>query len=666
MQFSSCCKEIKNTTSSASCTGMMLMRKQQPSKVVNNLQVVVAGGGGGGGGDVVSNMSHHHHHHDSLAKRVERAEKLIKELRQSAAKSCQQVNQAKADLEELRSLCLHQEEEKKELQDVVDRLRQLCMDHEKSIYGLRQGLKTQIDATESCAKNNKLQLLLPDAASDADDESSTTDDDESSSAMMVTVQLQKELHRLSGIEVSLRSELEVYQNENTQLRTKNQQLKEKLGKRSTTSVAVQCLQSFEDQQKVVAVSCGGGELLNWQQREEAATAAHAATTELHEEVNLLAAKLGLVMSQKQHMRESLRVSEEKLAAAMEGNKSLKEELGKERRAVHARAQDVQNLERQLEAFAASNQMLQAMLFLREKSAAICSSVQLELQGPGRASGMEKKKLSEAQTLRQVRDRWSTTAEEAVMMEEESFELQCNSNSGSKAEELMMIPCLQQTLLDLTQMVSSQNSCVVRLSAQNEELARLSQSQVRQIDDLHAEIGTAVKRKEKAIRELKQFREKMEDREKEMEERTSICEMLQEYVIAMQADLRQCHAQVTVLLQSHDNLKAEKDQLQCSHAEACFQISELKKQLKERVGATKLMVLDLDKSSKQVEKLQLELSRMTEERDEMQEEADSMGREALHIGLEVELLHRRLLQLEEDLLLKDGQIAILRSRWEGVE
>jgi uncharacterized coiled-coil DUF342 family protein len=58
--------------------------------------------------------------------------------------------------------------------------------------------------------------------------------------------------------------------------------------------------------------------------------------------------------------------------------------------------------------------------------------------------------------------------------------------------------------------------------------------------------------------------------------------------------------------------------------------------------------------------------MTEERDEMQEEADSMGREALHIGLEVELLHRRLLQLEEDLLLKDGQIAILRSRWEGVE
>jgi hypothetical protein len=35
-------------------------------------------------------------------------------------------------------------------------------------------------------------------------------------------------------------------------------------------------------------------------------------------------------------------------------------------------------------------------------------------------------------------------------------------------------------------------------------------------------------------------------------------------------------------------------------------------------------------------------------------------------LEVELLHRRLLQLEEDLLLKDGQIAILRSRWEGVE
>jgi hypothetical protein len=40
--------------------------------------------------------------------------------------------------------------------------------------------------------------------------------------------LQKELHRSSGIDYSLQSVLEVYQNENSQLYSKNEQLTERL------------------------------------------------------------------------------------------------------------------------------------------------------------------------------------------------------------------------------------------------------------------------------------------------------------------------------------------------------------------------------------------------------------------------------------------------------
>jgi hypothetical protein len=40
--------------------------------------------------------------------------------------------------------------------------------------------------------------------------------------------LQKELHRLSGIDFSLQRVLEVYQNENSQLYSKNEQLTESL------------------------------------------------------------------------------------------------------------------------------------------------------------------------------------------------------------------------------------------------------------------------------------------------------------------------------------------------------------------------------------------------------------------------------------------------------
>ncbi len=40
--------------------------------------------------------------------------------------------------------------------------------------------------------------------------------------------LRKELHRLSGIDFSLQSVLEVYQNENSELYSKNEQLTERL------------------------------------------------------------------------------------------------------------------------------------------------------------------------------------------------------------------------------------------------------------------------------------------------------------------------------------------------------------------------------------------------------------------------------------------------------
>jgi hypothetical protein len=52
--------------------------------------------------------------------------------------------------------------------------------------------------------------------------------------------------------------------------------------------------------------------------------AHAA--QLKEGINFLAAKPGLVMTQKQNMKEALQACEEKLTAAMEENKTLKERL----------------------------------------------------------------------------------------------------------------------------------------------------------------------------------------------------------------------------------------------------------------------------------------------------------------------------------------------------
>lgn len=55
-----------------------------------------------------------------------------------------------------------------------------------------------------------------------------------------------------------------------------------------------------------------------------------------------------------------------------------------------------------------------------------------------------------------------------------------------------------------------------------------------------------------------------------------------------------------------------------------------------------------------------LPQVERERDEMRAEADEIGREALRMSAEVEVLRRKVAQLEEDVLVKEGQISILRG------
>lgn len=62
----------------------------------------------------------------------------------------------------------------------------------------------------------------------------------------------------------------------------------------------------------------------------------------------------------------------------------------------------------------------------------------------------------------------------------------------------------------------------------------------------------------------------------------------------------------------------------------------------------------------VEEGRKDLSLAQQERDEMQKEAEAMSREALRTSVEVEVLRRRVRQLDEDVLLRDGQICILRG------
>lgn len=64
--------------------------------------------------------------------------------------------------------------------------------------------------------------------------------------------------------------------------------------------------------------------------------------------------------------------------------------------------------------------------------------------------------------------------------------------------------------------------------------------------------------------------------------------------------------------------------------------------------------------KELAKLRQELPRAERDRDQIQEEAEEIGREALRLSAEVEVLRRKVAQLEEDVMVKEGQISILRG------
>ncbi|XP_073385402.1 uncharacterized protein [Physcomitrium patens] len=288
--------------------------------------------------------------------------------------------------------------------------------------------------------------------------------------------------------------------------------------------------------------------------------------ELQEEVKMLSAKLKFSITQRQAMKEVLTVSTAKLAEVMTCNETLKKELFIERQLLQARENDVQNLETRVEALSTSNQMLKSMLNLKKMAV--------------------------------------------------------------ESRKSLNFTMLEPKLLDLAAIVSAQNACVVRLSTQNENLALSLQSKIQESEHQHAQVTTAIKQKDAAIAALDQFKQQMVEWATEMDERNRNYDMLQEYILNLEGDLRHCQSQYSALLQNYEELRKEHGQLLAWQARARTRIADTENVLNER-----------------------------------EKEVESISREALHLSLEVELLRRKLQQLDEDVMFKEGQISILQGRWE---
>ncbi|KAG0601130.1 hypothetical protein M758_11G086400 [Ceratodon purpureus] len=543
---------------------------------------------------------------DGHRKRVERAERTIIELRQAVAQSSKQARQADKEAEELRLLCARNDGEKQDMQNRVERLQQLCMDHEKSIHGLRQGLKNGMDGN----KEGRMSRL------------------------------QKELQRLSGVEIGLRTDLEASRVENATLRRD-----------------INCLlERFANQQRESTMHM---KKLEQELRAEI-DRGQAKIAELQDDNNVLFAKLRLLTRERHDTREALRSCNNRVSDLEEENQSLQEEIAKVEKALEAKQMDIQSLESQLERSIQNKEIAQTALALKEK-ASLNDDVTMKVKdkeprnSPRFGTEMRQSLQAAAQQLYSMNERL-----EKLMDKLSERDLQLQEARADIAGKDEVVTGLEHTLSNLAKTVDSQSSRLMRLSKQNEDLTKMTQSQARHIEDFQTRIATAVESKNKAEQELGAVRKRLEDYEKDYESQGLTCQLLQERVDALEAELQHCQPQVTSLRQERDDLEMERENLHHSLADVTLRVTDLEHRLADREEAMKLQEVTLEELRKLVDEGRKELSLVKQERDEMQKEAEAMSREALRTSVEVEVLRRRVHQLDEDVLLRDGQICILRG------
>lgn len=128
----------------------------------------------------------------------------------------------------------------------------------------------------------------------------------------------------------------------------------------------------------------------------------------------------------------------------------------------------------------------------------------------------------------------------------------------------------------------------------------------------------------------------------------------------EAELEQLDEEIADLINSRDSLEIEVDDLHGKLIIANQRIRELERQIDNKEEVIEVLQEDLEKHGKEVNDLQNELPRVRKQRDEMRKEAEDMSREALRLTLELTELRKVAEKLEEDVMLKEGQISILRG------
>ncbi|KAG2332421.1 hypothetical protein Bca4012_017992 [Brassica carinata] len=147
---------------------------------------------------------------------------------------------------------------------------------------------------------------------------------------------------------------------------------------------------------------------------------------------------------------------------------------------------------------------------------------------------------------------------------------------------------------------------------------------------------------------------------ELRAETLVTSLLREKLYSKEQEIEQLQAEVAAGVRGNEVLQREIQSVLDSLSLNTHQLKDLKIQMAKKDENVKRLETNLQEASKQLASMKVALPKVFEEREEMCKEVNDCRKRNMDLESEKEMLKKEVERLEEDTLLKEGQITILKD------
>ncbi|XP_057851074.2 uncharacterized protein LOC131061426 isoform X2 [Cryptomeria japonica] len=158
----------------------------------------------------------------------------------------------------------------------------------------------------------------------------------------------------------------------------------------------------------------------------------------------------------------------------------------------------------------------------------------------------------------------------------------------------------------------------------------------------------------------QSEEEFEQVQQELKSETLLVKILQEKICSNEADLEQLEEEVATLVRNQDVLTSNIENLEGRLSSSNQKEKELELLLGGKENTIRCLQADLQECLKELALLRGEIPKISEERDDFQQDAERLKCQNMELISEVESLKMRVEKLQEDVLVREGQLSILQE------